>query len=425
MDDYQIFISYRRQGGEFLGKLLNDRLEQWGYNVFYDIEDMGAGLFNRQIMEAIKQATDVILVLSANALDRCCNEDDWVRQEIEWAVRCGKNIIPVMTRDFVWPKNLPQSLARLQYYHGIMIQNDNFDAAFQKLCSLFLCKASQRGKELSDRTLAQENTPTVKKLHTESNTRYSVKTPLIMYFKSNSRRSFSGNELALDALAASYWKQRNYISGRFKNYEDMYMFTGAVSCDCMRQYTPWFSKNEQLIDMIRKKCTQLLNYTYKGRTGQTIYDLKFYVEFVKFGMELWMRQRRRRSIPDTDSAIYFEKVLTYIFDWNYDAVEKAYSKSEKSYAQYYAQYLFAVIEWWPGQINLNDLKSNDSINSDYSSFAIRLLDVMIDMYTLFFDCWPDDAEKKFAKTKLLCNYKYLKKQHIFLPEDVQKKFCKL
>lgn len=43
MDDYQIFISYRRQGGEFLGKLLNDRLEQWGYNVFYDIEDMGGG----------------------------------------------------------------------------------------------------------------------------------------------------------------------------------------------------------------------------------------------------------------------------------------------------------------------------------------------------------------------------------------------
>ena len=32
-----IFISYRRDGGEALAQLLNDRLKMLGYEVFYDI----------------------------------------------------------------------------------------------------------------------------------------------------------------------------------------------------------------------------------------------------------------------------------------------------------------------------------------------------------------------------------------------------
>ena len=46
--DTQIFISYRRQNGEFLGKILYDELTRNGYSVFFDIESMRSGRFNEQ-----------------------------------------------------------------------------------------------------------------------------------------------------------------------------------------------------------------------------------------------------------------------------------------------------------------------------------------------------------------------------------------
>lgn len=246
---------------------------------------------------------------------------------------------------------------------------------------------------------------------------------MIGYFKSNSRRTFYGNEMALDASAKDYWQKLDYISSKFQNFGQMH---GTVSYDGIRHDMPWFPKNESLINEIRKKCLRLLPYTYAGRTGQMFHDLEFYTEFVKFGLELWLRQRRRSDLVCMVPAkVYFDAVLSYIFDWDYYEILKVYEKSRKSYAQYFDQYLFAVIEQWPGQINLDGLKNYYREDSDYSSFAIKLLDGMIDMHTLIFDCWPDAAEEKFVKTKLLCNYKYLKKQHIFLPKELQKKFSML
>ena len=42
---YQIFISYRRSGGEALAYLLNEKLSALGYKVFYDIESLSSGRF--------------------------------------------------------------------------------------------------------------------------------------------------------------------------------------------------------------------------------------------------------------------------------------------------------------------------------------------------------------------------------------------
>ena len=46
MDKYQIFISYRREGGAELAGRITDQLKSLGYKVFFDVETMRSGKFN-------------------------------------------------------------------------------------------------------------------------------------------------------------------------------------------------------------------------------------------------------------------------------------------------------------------------------------------------------------------------------------------
>lgn len=46
---YDVFISYRRDGGDILAMLLYNRLKDDGYNPFYDIETLRSGRFNEQL----------------------------------------------------------------------------------------------------------------------------------------------------------------------------------------------------------------------------------------------------------------------------------------------------------------------------------------------------------------------------------------
>ena len=91
---YDIFISYRRDGGESTAKILRDKLTELGYSVFFDVESLRSGDFNTKLYSVIEECSDFLLVLSPGALDRCRNEDDWVRLEIEHALEEGKNVVP-------------------------------------------------------------------------------------------------------------------------------------------------------------------------------------------------------------------------------------------------------------------------------------------------------------------------------------------
>lgn len=136
MDSYQIFISYRRDGGDALAGRLADRLRALGYKVFFDVESMRSGTFNTQILDALAQCNDVLLVLPPNALDRCINEDDWVRQEIAFALKNSKNIIPVMMRGFTFPAYLPEDIDNVRNMEGLNALNEYFDAMITRLCDL-------------------------------------------------------------------------------------------------------------------------------------------------------------------------------------------------------------------------------------------------------------------------------------------------
>ena len=117
---YQIFVSYRRDGGEALAQLMADRLRGKGFVVFHDVESLRSGAFNEDLLNKIAECEDVLVILPPNGLDRCISDpDDWVLREISHALKLGKNVIPIMMRNFEFPAGLPEDIAILPNLNGI------------------------------------------------------------------------------------------------------------------------------------------------------------------------------------------------------------------------------------------------------------------------------------------------------------------
>ena len=132
---YQIFISYRRDGGEFLARLLEYKLTERGFKVFFDVESLRAGAFDKALFDRIAECDVVLVVLPPHGLDRCADPDDWVRLEIARALKLKKKIIPIMIRDFEFPDTLPEDIDALRRMHGIKANNEFFEALIEKLIS--------------------------------------------------------------------------------------------------------------------------------------------------------------------------------------------------------------------------------------------------------------------------------------------------
>lgn len=107
--EYDIFISYRRDGGSNYARTFKSELEKRGFRVFLDYDDILDGVFDQRIIDAINQTTVFLLILSKGVFDRCVNEDDWVRQEILHASKCGCQIVPVNIDDSF--EGLPSTLS--------------------------------------------------------------------------------------------------------------------------------------------------------------------------------------------------------------------------------------------------------------------------------------------------------------------------
>ena len=152
---YQIFISYRRDGGEDLARLMADRLTDRGFKVFFDVESLRSGAFNKALFERIAECTDVLVVLPPHALDRCVDPEDWVRLEIARALELKKTVIPVMMRNFTFPKTLPNDIDPIRNMNGISANNEYFDASIEKLITQFL-KSKPLNGTISDEQLLEE-----------------------------------------------------------------------------------------------------------------------------------------------------------------------------------------------------------------------------------------------------------------------------
>lgn len=139
---YDIFISYRREGGFETAQMISQHLKYKGYNVFFDLENLReSGKFNERLISVIENCKDFVVVFPPDHIERLYSEDDWVRTELACAIRNQKNIIPILLRDFKFPKELPDNINEVRFYQGVAAGDYNyFDASMEKLKQLLKSK---------------------------------------------------------------------------------------------------------------------------------------------------------------------------------------------------------------------------------------------------------------------------------------------
>lgn len=131
----QVFISYRRNGSDAHARVFYEKLKEQGFSVFLDFESLFSGGFEKNILSAIDNCQDFVLLLPKHGLDRCQNEDDLLRKEIRQAIISEKNILPVFINGFEMPEksSLPSDIASVTETNGIECSMEYFDAVFEKL----------------------------------------------------------------------------------------------------------------------------------------------------------------------------------------------------------------------------------------------------------------------------------------------------
>ena len=151
---YDIFVSYRRTSFES-ANLIAEKLRSMGYSVFFDVETLRSGKFNEQLFDVIDNCKDFVLVLPPDALDRCKDENDWVRKEVMHAMAKCKNIIPVMLSGFEWPSPMPQGMEDLANYQAITAgEREYFDMSMQRLAGYLKSKPHKSTRQFFKKAAA-------------------------------------------------------------------------------------------------------------------------------------------------------------------------------------------------------------------------------------------------------------------------------
>ncbi|MEE1001879.1 MAG: toll/interleukin-1 receptor domain-containing protein [Bacteroidales bacterium] len=143
--NFDIFISYRRSDGDKVARILDLAFKNDGYRCFLDYNSIEGGLFEQKIHVAIKDAPVFVMVMTPDYFKRCNEEGDWVRKEIELALKYEKTIIPISIDNIVdkVPTDLDEDFrARVGAHNfAIVYTNSTFDVTFKKMLDERIRKA--------------------------------------------------------------------------------------------------------------------------------------------------------------------------------------------------------------------------------------------------------------------------------------------
>lgn len=152
MFNYDIFISYRREGGYDTAKHLYDLLTLDKYKVSFDIDTLREGDFDRQLLKRIDQCKDFILIVDKHTFGRTLDPSfdsnkDWLRIELAYALKKKKNVIPILLSGVEgFPANLPKDIEKVTTKNGPEYNRYYFNDFYKVLKSRFLTSKSKNYK---------------------------------------------------------------------------------------------------------------------------------------------------------------------------------------------------------------------------------------------------------------------------------------
>ena len=136
-DVNRLFLSYRRADtAHVVGRIYDQLVADFGReSIFKDVDSIPFGVDFRKALEEALASCSVVLVVIGRDWCSALNEDgskrlqdpeDFVRLEIESALRLGVRIIPVLIDDATMPQadDLPESLRELVFRNATVIRPD-------------------------------------------------------------------------------------------------------------------------------------------------------------------------------------------------------------------------------------------------------------------------------------------------------------
>ena len=147
-NNFDVFVSYRRSDGKSFAKTLNLAFKNEGFRCFLDYSDLEGGDFRKQLQDAVVDAPVFVMVMTPDYFARCVkkvetadgntvfepNEDDWVRREIDLALKNGKIIIPINMNGILkgTPDYLDEDFGNRVGSHQFssVYDDDTFDSSF-------------------------------------------------------------------------------------------------------------------------------------------------------------------------------------------------------------------------------------------------------------------------------------------------------
>ena len=142
MSNKTVFISYRRDvAGKAFARALKQELTHRGYDVFLDVDNVDAGHWAEQILTQVPSRAHFLLVLTPGALDRCAEENDWVRREFLSAVQHGRNIVPIREESVdlaAMRAKCPESVKAIFDFQIATLQHSSFESDVETLVTRFI-----------------------------------------------------------------------------------------------------------------------------------------------------------------------------------------------------------------------------------------------------------------------------------------------
>ena len=136
---YDVFISYRRQGGAVKAELTKDELAKRGFResrMFMDTRRLSSGNYMESILKAVDASRNLVVIITKDSFKDLSDDSPWAK-EIAHALETGKTIVPVYFDGIteLKPAQLPESIQRLAFENAVIYVHQYADASFDRLAS--------------------------------------------------------------------------------------------------------------------------------------------------------------------------------------------------------------------------------------------------------------------------------------------------
>ena len=134
---YDVFISYRRQGGAEKAELTKGELAKRGFRedrMFMDTRSLSSGNYMEGILKAIDASRNLVVIVTKDSFKDLSEESPWAK-EIAHALKIGKTIVPIYFDGIneIKPDELPASFQRLAFENAVIYVHQYADASFDRL----------------------------------------------------------------------------------------------------------------------------------------------------------------------------------------------------------------------------------------------------------------------------------------------------